>query len=659
MSKNDQDISLYHFRDLVDVEAFSLMLEHFYQATHVANGVVGNDGELITKAGWTNACVDFHRQHPKSNQQCIDSNIQLIEMLEIEQHSCGKLCANGMVDYAIPVIVEDFKIASIFLGQILHEEPDIGAFRKQAQRFGYNEEKYIAAIKAVPVIEKSEIDALLVCLVDIAKMLVESGLARLRQEHLERDLTIHKAREIQLEDILEFSPVAISWSNKETGQIEYINRAFEQLFGYSYEDIPDVETWFRKAYPNPEQRKESFNKWNDAGSKANNGSHGMAPFKVETTARCKDGSIRNVQSGFAWIGQHCLSSFTDTTKHWLAERRLDAHRNMLEMVAKGAPLAEILYAIVTQVEKEANDSVCSVLLMSEDGKHLLYGCAPSLPDDYNQAIHGVEIGLNVGSCGTAAYLAERVVVENISTHPYWADYSELAASANLAACWSDPIISSTGKVLGTFAIYHSYPATPTDKDFELIGFASSLASIAIENRKVQQELERRAYYDYLTELPNRRHFFELAEQALDDAKLNKTSAAILMMDVDHFKVINDCHGHKTGDQVLRDLSKKCQEILGHLGYIGRIGGEEFALLLPNTERNKAVQLAEQIRQELSEMRIQTAKGEELSFTVSFGISQYDCKSVELTLDRLLSRADKALYRAKNNGRNCVYVDEVE
>ena len=179
----------------------------------------------------------------------------------------------------------------------------------------------------------------------------------------------------------------------------------------------------------------------------------------------------------------------DITERKQVELREKSRTDVLELITTGETLPAILQAIVHVVEQENPNMLCSVLLLDEAGKHLLNGAAPSLPHFYNEAIHGLEIGLGVGSCGTAAFTNERVIVENIQTHPYWQSFKTLAEKANLAACWSEPIHSTKGKVLGTFAIYHRQINSQTAADFTVIEQTVSMASIAIEKKQAEEKLE--------------------------------------------------------------------------------------------------------------------------------------------------------------------------
>lgn len=171
-----------------------------------------------------------------------------------------------------------------------------------------------------------------------------------------------------------------------------------------------------------------------------------------------------------------------------AETREQARSHIMEKLAQGAPLTTILEAIVKSVEQLHPKMLCSILLLDREGKHLHNSVAPSLPDFYNAAINGTEIGIGVGSCGTAAATSKLVIVEDIQTHPYWIAYKALAAKADLASCWSQPIFSSTGQVLGTFAIYHHEINAPTQADIATIEQSAHLAGIAIERKQAENLL---------------------------------------------------------------------------------------------------------------------------------------------------------------------------
>lgn len=167
---------------------------------------------------------------------------------------------------------------------------------------------------------------------------------------------------------------------------------------------------------------------------------------------------------------------------------------ILELIATGSPLRQTLDALLVFLEKDLPEMLCSVLLLDEDGRHLSHGSAPSLPEGYSKAIDGAPIGPSAGSCGTAAYRREPVVVTDIESDPLWQGYRQLARQYGLRACWSTPIFNSEGRVLGTFAMYFRAPGKPSTEHHRVIQIATHIAAIAIgkERRKraAQENAER-------------------------------------------------------------------------------------------------------------------------------------------------------------------------
>jgi diguanylate cyclase (GGDEF)-like protein len=327
----------------------------------------------------------------------------------------------------------------------------------------------------------------------------------------------------------------------------------------------------------------------------------------------------------------------------------------LEMLAADEPLGDIMKVIVWGAENANPEMICSVLLLDSVGMHLVTGAAPSLPDFYNEAINGVEIGMGVGSCGTAAFTGERVIVENIQTHPYWTHYKTLAARANLNACWSQPILSSTGKVLGIFAIYHRTAHAPTKKDISLIERSARVASIAIEKRQADAAIHSLAFYDPLTNLPNRRLLIDKLIKSLTTSACNQHYGAVLFVDLDNFKMLNDTLGHEYGDQLLIETARRIQSCVREVDTVARMGGDDFVVLLP--ELDAQVEQASQAVELLAE-KIRTAltapyqlDGREYLSSTSIGVSLY--RGNEVTASELLKHTDMAMYRAKESGRNAV------
>jgi PAS domain S-box-containing protein len=185
-----------------------------------------------------------------------------------------------------------------------------------------------------------------------------------------------------------------------------------------------------------------------------------------------------------------VAIFADITEHKNEESFHAGQKRVLEMIAADAPLPEVLTSVLHLIELQSNGMLCSILLLDADGLHVRHGAAPSLPEAYIRAVDGAPIGPKAGSCGTAMYRAQPVIVTDILNDPLWEDYRVLAQAFRLGACWSTPILSPKGKVLGSFAMYYHEPRSPNAEEMRLTSVATHLAGIAIERRQAEETLRR-------------------------------------------------------------------------------------------------------------------------------------------------------------------------
>jgi signal transduction histidine kinase/PAS domain-containing protein len=219
-------------------------------------------------------------------------------------------------------------------------------------------------------------------------------------------------------------------------------------------------------------------------------------FDFEHRLLMPDGSIKYVRvvghpartagsSDVKFVG-----AITDVTELKRAEALRDEESRILEMIARDAPLEEILENLVRVVEAQFAGFLCSILLLDEDGQHTRHGAAPSLPLAYVKAIDGLCIGPKAGSCGTAMYRREPVIVTDILLDPLWEQYRDVAAPYGFRACWSTPILAHSGKALGSFAMYYREPRSPNAAETRALEMATHLAGIAIERKLAREERER-------------------------------------------------------------------------------------------------------------------------------------------------------------------------
>ena len=205
---------------------------------------------------------------------------------------------------------------------------------------------------------------------------------------------------------------------------------------------------------------------------------------------------------------------------------------------------------------------------------------------------------------------------------------------------------------GTTCYYNFYKATFMSNEGKPLGIIGIMLDIT-ELKKEEEKLKFLASIDSMTKLFNRRHFYEISEPILNLAKRNNMPISVMMLDVDNFKKINDTYGHKIGDDVLIKLADKLQKTNRKSDIIARWGGEEFLILLPETDLKGACKIAEKIRRTIENLSIKTIDNKNLNFTLSIGV--YQCKDkANISLDNLIQKVDTALYKAKKNGKNQVY-----
>ncbi len=347
----------------------------------------------------------------------------------------------------------------------------------------------------------------------------------------------------------------------------------------------------------------------------------------------------------------------DITDRKRAERLLLGQARLLELIATSTPLSEFFNELILMIEAHLPGIIGSILLLSPDQRHLLTGAAPGLDGAYCAAIHGVAIGPKVGSCGTAAFRGEPVFVSDIQSDPLWEDYAELVRPLGYRSCWSMPILSYRGQVLGTFALYSHQPGTPSVEQVDLISMAAHLAGIAIERRQSEERIQFMAHHDALTGLPNRALFDERVASALEQSRLTGQWVALAFLDLDNFKLINDTLGHHAGDELLRVVASRMLACVRKSDMIVRVGGDEFIILLNSLPPEASVMLSrlEAIRAAIGAPVV--LAGRSLQVSCSMGVVCYPEHGETAT--ELLANADSAMYRAKEVGRNNLQVFDAQ
>jgi diguanylate cyclase (GGDEF)-like protein/PAS domain S-box-containing protein len=268
-----------------------------------------------------------------------------------------------------------------------------------------------------------------------------------------------------------------------------VSPEYALMLGYDPATFHETDiTWRARLHPDDYERTSQAFRAYKAGQ--------TTQYRVEFRQRTQQGNwkwILAMGKFIAWddAGKptRLLGTHTDIDDRKFAEIQLEAQNKLLAKIAQGHPLADILGSLIDAVERNLNGVFCSVLLLDKDNR--LRGCAaPSLPEPYSQALDGTLIGEGVGSCGTAAFRNEVVIVADIATDSLWCPYADLALSYGLRACWSSPITAGGGEVLGTFAMYYKEVRSPQPHELDVITQMARIAGIAIECQRAEAKLRR-------------------------------------------------------------------------------------------------------------------------------------------------------------------------
>ncbi len=339
--------------------------------------------------------------------------------------------------------------------------------------------------------------------------------------------------------------------------------------------------------------------------------------------------------------QHYVLSFTDITQSKMHEI---LHKNVLDALIREQPLIDVATLICNEVERIAPQVLASIVSVGVDGR-LRTLAAPSLPPFFGKEVENLRVGPSAAACGTAIWRGKQVVVRDPRNDPLFKDYPGLADRLGIGTCVASPIKSSGGRVLGSFALYYRDVCEPQAWHLRLIELCLHLCALALEREQTKARVHQLAFYDSLTGLPNRVMFSARAEQALAAAEYHAFPVAILFVDIDRFKRVNETQGHAAGDGMLRDIARRLGETLSATDLIGRQAGDEFVLMLPQCGAEQAAGVAERLLLALADPLV--VGHVTLHPGASIGVAMFpdDGRDIET----LLRHADLAMYRAKNEG----------
>lgn len=436
------------------------------------------------------------------------------------------------------------------------------------------------------------------------------------------------------------------YATNEQGTIIYSNPAAARILGYSVEEMlgQSAHDLFRHS------RSDGSHLIREECDHHHLLKTGKLVDVLDDVFWKKDGTSIPVEFTSTTIEKHgevigLVVAFKDITKRKLVESRLLNQNEVLEMIASGEPLANILSSLADMVERQTQ-GVCSILLMDRDAGVLRFIAGPSLPEEYVFMMHEVPLVSDGCACSKAAYLKAPVFVSDLSEDRLWSTQRQLAFSHGLSSCWSVPILSAEKSVLGTLMIYFRKDRPPVKEELPLLESYAHLAGIAMQRDNAEHDIHYLAYHDSLTGLYNRRFFLIHAERAIQRAKSYPGSVAVILLDMDRFKSINDSLGHNIGDLVLKQVAQRLQKYLAPTHILARMGGDEFLILIDRVASADllGLEIEELIRGFVQPVSVD---GREFHLTASMGVALFPHDGEDL--DTLIRHADRAMYHAKSTG----------
>ncbi|WP_290636699.1 diguanylate cyclase [Aquisalimonas sp.] len=415
-----------------------------------------------------------------------------------------------------------------------------------------------------------------------------------------------------LSDLIDASPVpmVITEGTGDLERIVFLNREFRERIGYSESDIPDVRYWWPLAYPDPAYRQAIASAWKARMARAARDRDRIEPMEVRI--RCGDGAMRVFQAHATSIGSWNLGVFVEITALREAQEELALSKEWLEEAQRIARLGHWI------ARPEDNDPGQGELWWSRV-TYDIFSCDPAdgapTIEQYREIIHPRDrerLQRLVAECGDdGQYEVEYRVVRD-GGQPVW--------------------VRELGRVL-------------RDDSGRVERVIGTILDIT-RQRALQQELEYRASHDALTGLYNRAKLQQLLREMELGYRDAREPFSVVLLDVDHFKTVNDRFGHAIGDEVLQELSWRIASVLESEQHAGRWGGEEFMVLLPRTDERAAAAVAGRIADAVTRHEVACAG----YVTASLGVAEM---RPGLSGGALENQADRALYAAKGDGRNCI------
>ena len=584
--------------DLLDFSRLQKIMDHFYEVMGIPSAIIDNELTVLQVSGISDICKRFHKDSLGSLYNCTENDKHMIDTVCASAYSKYR-CKNGMVTYEFPIIIEGKQLAKLVIGQFFLELPDEDVFRKQAEKYGFDEEEYILALRNVPIINEEQVKMISVFFVEMLQLVTDMGCNILKQPE---ETTF-------LQALMNAIPNPIFYKDKK-GIYQGCNKAFanslgipqEKIIGSSVYDISPEELAKKyeamdyELFHNPrvqiyeyqavnaygEKREFLFNKapYRDGKGEV----AGLVGVMVDITEQKKlEHALKNSEEKYRALFNNLFEGLA-YFESVLDDQGLIVDYQILEV--------NVAFEKLTGINKSE--------LLGRRISQMMFN-QPSIKLDWITILR--DVALN-GKANTFEF------------------FSSIADKWFLAS------------------VYSSQP-----------GYCAVIISDISQQKAEIERAQHYAYHDPLTGLPNRRLFSDRLTLAIGQGKRENEKIAVVFLDLDKFKDVNDTLGHEGGDILLKEVAQRLVGSIREGDTASRIGGDEFVLILPNlkeyAEADKIVtRILNQCRHPFH------IKQHVIEITASIGVSFFPQDGDDVT--SLTRSADIAMYFCKEQGRNGIY-----
>ncbi|WP_298398702.1 EAL domain-containing protein [uncultured Azonexus sp.] len=591
-SRAPNPISEAPLASLIDINSLSTLLDDLTLLLGMPTALLDPQGKILQSAGWQRACTDFHRATPGACINCTESDLFLSSHLK-EGEFIDYKCKNGLWDVVTPVFVGDAHLGNLYCGQFFYDDDviDDGFFIAQAERFGFDTADYLAAIHEMPRFSREQVRRIMGLIVGLASYLSHLSLTNLQ---------LNESRG-QMETLINALPDPV-WLKDTEGVFLACNQAFGRMFG-----APTCEIIGRTDYDFTSPELADFFRQKDREAIA----AGTPRVNEEWLTHAESGqpifleTIKTPMSGVSGRAVGVLGIGRDMTER----KRVENNLHLMSRVFSNSGEAILI--------TDANNRILAV--NREFTKLTGYSKEEAIGQDPRM--------LSAGNTPAETY---REMWAALLTNDYW-----------------------QGELWDRRKNGEPYPkrlsiSVVRDSAGKVVNYIGTFEDIT-DRKAAEDKIRFLAHHDVLTGLPNRFSLYERLDQGMAFARRFDKSLAIMLIDLDHFKTINDTLGHNVGDQLLIQVARRLQQSVRESDIVARLGGDEFVVVLSGIEKDGdgVAEIASKLVTQLAAPY--AIAGAELRTSPSIGICLYPDNATEIS--ELIKCADIAMYHAKANGRS--------